>query len=300
MSTVGDVIDRVQRDYLVPPGEQPARFVLNDTGGISDTDTSAVVDTTLLTAEEEDLVGAGTLLEIDSELILVEAVTGTSPNLTLTIRRGMLGTTTAAHADGTDILIAGDDYIPRFSIFEAVADAIESLWPELWTVGVEETFAAPFPVELPAESGEVLKVLAGSGSRWRFISGWDELQDFPLSETGNAVQLPGISNGSIQVYYKTKTVRPTVETDTLASLNVEDGWVKVVVLTAVASLIARTDLSKATAEFITQALEAEGFAPGEGADIRNALLQLEEFQIQPLKRQLAQQQHNRVHVDDQY
>lgn len=297
--TIASIVDRVQRDFTVPPGEQPVRFVVNDSGGISDSDTSVVVDTGLLHPEEEDLIGVSTLLEIDSELVMVEAVAGDSPDYTLTIRRGMLGTTAAAHADATEILVAGDDYIPRFSIFEAVADAVESLWPDLWTVGVEETFAANFPVELPAVSGEILYVLENVGSRWRHTGGWEELQDFPLSGTGNAVQLNGC-RGPIQVYFKKKTVRPTSEADTLADLGVESGWVKIVVLSAVASLVARMDLTKAITEFITQSLEAEGFNPGEGADIRNSLLQLRDFELGPLQHQLAQKQHSRLVVDTEY
>lgn len=299
MTDIASVVDRINRDFLQSPGEQPSRFVLDDTGGISDSDTSAVTDTTLLNPEEEDLIGAGTLLEIESELVLVEAVSGTSPALTLTIRRGLYGTTAAAHADGVDILLADENYVPRHSVFVAVADAVEALWPDLWTVGVEETFADSNPIELPAVSGEIVDMLVLQGVRWRRQGTWEELQDFPLSSTGNAVQVSGVpENASLQIYYKKKTVRPTAEADTLASLNVETGWVKLLVVSAVAQLVSRADLSKATVDFITQALEAEAGGPvGSGADIRNALVQFSEFQLQPLKRQLHSKQHDRLIVE---
>lgn len=380
MSDIQSVVDRIYRDFLQPPGEQPSRFTL-DTGGAevalsasssSDdilidaghglsngeqiqftaltggagldtftryyvisattgtfqlsltsggsainftTDISAAtyvkidslsaagtlvwVDTSLLAPEEEDLIAEGTLLEIESELVLVTAISGTSPNFELTLRRGMYDTTAAAHAADVFVYLADGDYIPRHSVFTAVADAVESLWPDLWTVGVEETFADSQAIELPAVAGEILDMLVQDGARWRREGSWDEFQDFPLSSTGNAVQVAGVpNNSSIQVYYKKKTTRPTTEADLLATLGVESGWVKLLVLQAVAQLVSRADLSKATVDFITQALEAEAGGPiGAGADIRNALVQFAEFQLQPLKRQLQLKQHDRLIIE---
>lgn len=381
--TVATIVERINRDWISAPGEQPARFNL-DTGsaevalsassssddilidaahGLSNgdqiqftaltggaglatftryyvvnattgtfqvsltsggsavnftTDISAAtyieiaslsaagtevwVDTTLLSAEEEDLIAGGTLLEFESELVLVTAMSGTAPNFELTIRRGMYGTTAAIHAADTEIRIASEDYIPRHSIFTAVADAIEGLWPDLWTVGVEETWADSEPVEVPAVVGEVLDLRVRSGGRWRRLGSWEELQDFPLSSTGNALQVSGVPAGvEVQVYYKKKPSRPTAEADTLASLGVESGWVKVIVAAAVAALIANRDLNQATIDFITQSLEAEAGGPvGTGTDIRNALLQFQDFQTRPLKRQLNLKGFDRVVVDTQF
>jgi hypothetical protein len=297
MTDVASVIDRIHRDFLSPPGEQPSRFTV-DTGGITSSATSLPVDPALLNPEEEDLIGAGSLIEVGSELMLVEAVTGDPPTA-LTVRRAMYGTTAAAHVVDTFIYLTDDNYVPRHSVFTAVADAIESLWPDLWTVGVEETFADRSAIELPATAGEILDMLVLQGSRWGRQGSWDELQDFPLSSTGNAFQAVGVpSNASLQVYYKKKTTRPAAETDTLASLGVETGWVKLLVVQAVAQLVSRADLSKATVDFITQALEAEAGGPvGSGADIRNALVQFAEFQLQPLKRQLQLKQHDRLIIE---
>lgn len=380
MTDIASVVDRIYRDFLSPPGEQPSRFTL-DTGGaevalsassssddilidaghglsngdqiqftaltggaglstftryyvvssttgtfqlsltsggsavnfttdisaatyveitsLSAAGTTVWVDTTLLAPEEEDMIAGGTLLEIESELVLVTAVSGTSPNFELTVRRGMYDTTAVVHAADVFVYLTDENYIPRHSVFVAVADAVESLWPDLWTVGVEETFSDSTAIELPAVAGEVLDMLVLSGSQWSRHGTWLEIQDFPLSSTGNAIQVAGVpSNAPLQVYYKKKTVRPTAETDTLASVNVETGWVKLLVVQAVAQLVSRADLSKATVDFITQALEAEAAGPiGSGADIRNALVQYAEFQLQPLKRQLQLKQHDRLIIE---
>jgi len=301
LTTVATTINRIKRDYLEPPGEQPSRFVVNDSGGISASDTTLVVSTAMLTAEEDDMIGEGTLLECESELILVTAITGTSPDFTLTIRRGMYGTTAATHADATEIVIAGEDHIPRFSIFTAVADAIEGLWPDLWTVGVEETASDVNPIELPATCGDILNVLSLHGSQWRTVASWQPLFNHPLSSTEIAVQIYGLANGTpIHVIYKKKATRPTLEADTWAALGVEAGWEKVVVTSAVAQLVANRDLNAATVDFITQALQLEGIPPGAGTDIRNALLQFQDFLMRPLKRALPLLHHDRVVIDRQY
>jgi len=163
MSDITSVIDRINRDYLNPPGKQPIQFLVNDSGGISSSDTSVVTDTTNLSPEEEDLIVAGRLIEIDSEILRVTAVTGTSPNLTLTVERGKLGTTAAAQSDGADIFLLDENYVSRLSIFNAVADSVEALYPDLWQVGVEETSTSTSPIELPDYAGDVLNVQINSG-----------------------------------------------------------------------------------------------------------------------------------------
>jgi hypothetical protein len=268
---------------------------------VTSTAVQLVVNTSWLTPEEEDMLAPGAKIDVDLEVMLVEAVSGTSPSFTLTVRRAMDGTTAATHSDGTFTYLITDDYVPRYTIFTAVADAIESCWPDLWQVGVEETWTDTSPVEIPAVVGEIMDMRVASGYQWRRIGSWEELQNFPLSSTGNAVQFNGVtSNAAVHLVYKKKTTRPTLEADTLADLGVEDGWVKVIVVDAVAQIVARTDLNKATQDFITQSLEAEGFAPGSGADIRNSFLQLKDFSMRSLKRQQDQKLHSRVVIDRAY
>ncbi len=284
MATIADVIERVYRDYLLPPGEQPTRFVVN-TGGITDSATSLPVLTTLLSPEEIDLIGAGTLIEVVSvttggELMLIEAATGDPPT-SLTVRRGMFGTTAAAHVI-TDFVFLAPDF-PRQTVFDAVADTIEGLWPQLWTATVEETYADNTPVELPAACEEILEVRVNSGNRWVLIDGWELLTEYPLASTEKAIQFMGGGSGqSIHVKYRAAPVRPTAETDVLADLFVSVAWVKAVAVGAAAQVVANEDIDRATIEFITQTLASEGFPVGAGADLRNSLLQFQDFLIRPL------------------
>ncbi len=101
MTTIADVIERVYRDYLLPPDEQPSRFTVN-TGGIDDSSTTLPVDLAMLSPEEQDLVGVGTLIEVVStttggELMLVEGVTGTA---------GTSDATEAGSSSSDDVLVA--------------------------------------------------------------------------------------------------------------------------------------------------------------------------------------------------
>lgn len=301
-SDIANIIDRIKRDYLEPPGKQAPVFVMNDSGGISASDTSVVTETSNLSAEEEDLLAAGTLIEIGSEIIRVGGVSGTSPDLTLSsLTRGLLGTTAAAHADASDIYLLTEDHVSRLSIFNAVADAIEALYPDLWTVGVEEFGVTEGPIELPAYAGPVMNVEISYGGQWRSVGSWTELYDHPYLSTGRGVQIHGIAQGNdCLVYYKKKPKRPTAETDTWTTLRLEDDWVRVIVISAVAELMASFDLSNFDTEFITQMLRAENRAPGEATDLRNALLQLRNFLITPLMRAQHRNSHDRVIIDQTY
>lgn len=293
--TVASVIDRTYREYLQAPDEQPSRFRL--AAAMTSGETTLSADFSDLPPEEEDLVASGVILEVDQELIYADSDPDASD--VITVLRGQFGTTAAAHDNGAFVFVAPT--YPRRTVFDAVADSIETLWPDLWTVGVEETFAAVNPIELPSDAGGVLDLLVNVGARWRRLGTWTDLQDFPLSSTGNAVQIFGVpTNAAIQVYYQKKTTRPTLESDLLADLGVEDGWVKAVVVGAVAQLAASIDLDAATVEHITETLKMQGFPPGSGRNIRDALLQFADFQLASLKHQVTQKQHARVYVDDQY
>ena len=286
MSTIADVIERVYRDYLWPPDEQPARFIVG-TNDIAKAATTLPVDTALLSPEEESLIGPGTLIEVVSavtggELMLIETVTG-DPATSTTVRRGMFGTTDVAHSELDFIYLAPG--FPRSKVYDAVADSIESLFPRLWTTAVEETFISSSPVELPAACEEILEVRFLSGNHWHLIRGWELLTDYPLTSTETAIQFTAATSGSIQVKYQAAATRPsTDETEVLLDdLSVLDRWIKIITVGAAAQMVSGEDVSQATIDFITEALAAEGFPVGAGATLRNSLLQFQDFLIRPLE-----------------
>jgi hypothetical protein len=214
----------------------------------------------------------------------------------------MYGTTAAIHTDGTEIRIATEDYVPRARVFDAICDEIDTLWPDLWTTATLEEWAEVEPIEVPATVGGILNMRVSNNGRWDHYGWWDFLSSYPLSSTGQAVQISGVNPGvEVQLKYMKKPSRPDAEADTLADHGVEDAWLKVIIPGVVASLIANHDLSQATLDFITQSLEVEaGGPPGTGADIRNALLQFRDFQLRMFKRQQDMKRDERVVVDESY
>lgn len=280
---VADVVERVYRDYLTPPGEQPTRFAVGS-GGIDASATTLPVTTTLLSPEELGLIGPGTILEVGLEWMMVESVTGDPPTA-LTVRRGMYGTTPTAHDSGDIITLAPNH--PRRTVFDAVCDAVDGLWPRLWRIGTTEIVTDTTPVDLPSDCEEVLEVrVQDQLGRWSLTAGWELVTGLPVSATGKSIQFLANRGLLANVKYRAKPVRPTAESDDLADLGVDPAWVKAVVVGAAAQVISNTDVSKSTVEFITKALEAEGFRPGEGADVRNSLLQFHGFLLESLARGL--------------
>src|SRR5690606_27972169 len=147
------------------------------------------VDVSMLSPEEMDLLGPGAVIEAGSELLLVEAAHGASTDSidALTVRRGMFGTEASPHPAGTIVTVAPD--YPRQVVFDALADAIENLWPDLWTIRTTEFWASPSAiVELPADCEEIIEVRSSVGGGWAYMASWEFLSPYPNVPSGKALQ----------------------------------------------------------------------------------------------------------------
>jgi hypothetical protein len=128
MSNLGNLVDRTFREYLEPLDNLNSYTTL--TTGINNSETSVAFNGDLLSVEEEDALDAGTVIEIGRELMLctnLNAVTNT-----ITVVRGVRGTTAVEHTAGALIKIAPT--FPRQNVFDAVVDQIETLYPTLFAV----------------------------------------------------------------------------------------------------------------------------------------------------------------------
>lgn len=285
MSTVGQVIDRVLRDWLHAPDDQPTRFTLD--GAIDADDTSLTYDDDLLTPEEEDLLGPGTLIEVGTEQILIGSVNATT-NVLSGLIRGVNGTTAAEHADNELATLA--PAWARKTIYDAVGDAVEQLWPELYatTTSTALTLSDTQYTEVPA-------AVMGALYLWARPTGGTEydriavrlLENFPPSSTTKAIW-PGFA-GSGYLVYKAKPTRPASESDTMTSLGVNDEWEQLVIVSAVAYLISGKDLSAATQEFLTDNLNAQGYPVDSSRRIREGLLRYQSLLLDKAKRSLRHQ-----------
>jgi len=287
MSTFGQLIDRTYREYLRPVEEQePLSQVANLeelTGhteenpiqGITASGTTLQYKEGLFTPEEEELIGAGQVLEIGQELLMVEAINTVSREIT--VERGRLGSTAAEHLNDEDIILKPK--YPRLNVANAIGDQIVGLYPALYAVAKTtiQTTSTQF-VEMPAATERILQAkmdLSTSSVTTYTDVPLELLTDFDGSTTGAAVQFPTqpTSGKNVYVAYAKKFTRPSAESDNLNTVSGLDEYhEQIVMVGAVAQLLSELDVDASTNKFITENLEASGMPIGSGERLRNALL----------------------------
>ena len=276
MAAVSTLVDRIYRDFLNKPDDLAAFSRLD--GAITDSDTSLTYEDGLFSVEEENLLEAGALVEIDQELMLV---TDANPSTrVLTVSRGYAGTTAAAHSNKDNIFL--NPTFPRKSVFDAVADNIVRLYPSLYNVTTTNVTSNSTYAEVPASTVEILTSYVQNASGEQYTSaGIELLRDFPPSTTNTAVQFYNTTNGkTVHLVVKRKFVRPTAETDDLATTClISNEYEQIVMVGAVADIVGATDIDATTQEFITEKLAQENYPVGSGERLRNALLRLRSLLI---------------------
>jgi hypothetical protein len=288
--TLSEVIDRFYRDYLYPADEQPATGRL-DANIATTVATTFTYSTKYWTLEELDSIGAGTIVEIDRELFRVAEIDDVTR--TITVSRGALGTTAAVHTAGARIVLRPK--YPRATVFEMLSDAIEDLNGDLYAIAVSDTFTTVDSlIEVPADVAEILKVMYRTyeTSTTRYVDGaFEFLEDVntDVSTTGKALQLSGVPTSRTAYYvYRTWFTRPDDETYDLTddAPNFETRWIELILLNALISMMAAADIPARTQEFITEALETQGFPVGAGETLDRALVRIFEYRLQRAKRRL--------------
>jgi len=277
--TVKQLIDRLYREYLTPPGSQPTRARLDGDLTAVATTVPLVVSDGLLTPEEIDLLGEGVIVEVDSELML--GTGWSSPNLTV-VRAATAWTDTTAttHSDGAFVYLAPD--FTRLQVFDAVADAIVDLCPPLYHARTDMATVGTSAWEVPVDAVDSHIFRYQSGSRWREAD-TELLDDFQMSSTGKAVQfdpdVPSGTGGWLTTFHQFP--RPTAETDDLesASWAIERPWVKIIMIDALATLVGTTPLQNVTVDLLTQLLEQQGYSISDATSLRNGLIALREAWI---------------------
>jgi len=311
-TTIGDLVDRVYREYLESPDDLVSYSYL--TGGIDSTATTLAYDDGLFSSEEEDALGAGTVIEIDQELMYTTALNVV--NNEITVRRGARGTTAAAHS--ANAIIKVSPTFTRKAVYDAVVDQIENLYPTLFAVETKSITAKTGINVLSGATDNYLIAPVKAISQYTdFDAGQDstisqfrgvsvELVDLPNPFTYtdsegaeqtvtytsgpnkvNAMQSYGITAGkTIYVSFKKKFVTVTSESDTLASIGLENEYEPIVMAGVAAQLIAGKDVPSLTANYITQQIQVQNVPIGSSNSIRNSLLQYQQLLIQQARKDL--------------
>ncbi len=267
MTTIGDLVDRTLRNWLIPPDDQPITFALG--GSLDDSSATVPYDATLLTPELEEILGPGTLVEVGFEQILLGTVDTGMSQITNCVR-GANGTTPAAHSLGDPVILTPT--YARQAILDAISDAISALHPDLYQIKSTEITVKSTYNEAPADmiSPVHFSYVDSFGLPVEASVQWSQL--FPDSSTGKAIVVQAVPETTGHLSYYAGFPRPTDPTDTLDSLGLKESWARLLVIEAVHQVITVRDLSRATSEFLTRQLSQQGFPVPSASEIRDGLL----------------------------
>ena len=313
MSNIGNLVDRTYREYLEPMDDLVSYTTLST--GINNSVTTLTFNGDLLSVEEEDAMDAGTVIEINQELMLctdLNAVTNT-----VTVTRGARGTTAAAHTAGDLIKISPP--FPRKNVFDAVCDQIKNLYPTLFAVETKQVSAKVGYIPLSGTNDDYLIAPIKAISQYTdFSAGTDdtgivysgvtvELVDLPnpftytdsdgvsqtitYSNNGpnkvNAVQVYNVNAGhTVYITFKKKFVEPTAEDNTLAEIGLESEYEPIIMAGVAAQIMAGRDIPTATTDYISDQLATQSFPVESASRIRNSLLAYQRALIQQARKDL--------------
>jgi len=319
MSTnIQGLVDRVYREYLEPMDDLTSYTVLNEGTELSASDTVITFDGNLLTQEEEDAMDAGTIIECERELM--RCVSLDTVNNQVTVVRGVRGTTASTHPDGSVVKISPP--FPRKNVFDAVCDQIKNLYPTLFAtetieVVVGDGYTLLGTYDAPGTNNYLVAPIQSISQYTDFSANSDttnvvfrgvavELIDLPnpftytddtstertiTYTTGpnvvHALQFSGIAAGHTAfVTFKKKFIDPTSETDTLATVGLEDEYEPIIMAGVAAQMLSGRDIPTATTDYITDQLSTSNFPVDSATRIRNSLLSYQRALIQQARKDL--------------
>ena len=280
MTTVGQLIDRTYRTYLEPPDNRAVSCLLAGDLGVA---TTTAMLKNFAVPEDEQLIRLGILIQAGSELML--AVGYDAIPQIVTVLRGRANTTPAAHAVDDEVKLSPP--YPRQSVFEAVADNIIGLSPQLFQVRTEQlTPVAPGVYGM--EDNLALSMIEPTG----------EIVDYHQSAGGRAAILSdsGSGIGSVWVRYRTRFAEATDESDTLADLGVEERWANIVMIGAAADLLISRDIPATHTEWVGKVLKAENIRVGTRQSVAIGLAQYRQLLIDRFSKEQKTGRQQRVQM----
>jgi hypothetical protein len=286
-TSIGDVIDRLYRTFLEPPDSQPVTAVL----GASITTETAIPVGAFALPEDKELMRTGIVLEIDSELMRV-----TDYNFdtnVATVVRPIYGTTRADHAADATIRF-GNPY-SRLSVFEAVADRIIALHPELYTVKSRAVSAVADGNIAPLNDDLAIAIVRIRPNEGYGPELQGELVDYHPQAGGRAVIIRG-HVGNAWVTYRRRMGKATDETDTLESLGVDERWVKAIITGAAADILVGKDIPEVQANWVGQILKTEAIPFGDRQQIAFGLAQYADMLVTKYAKEMTAEYRPKVRM----
>ena len=294
MATIESLRVQLESEYLEPVMEETPRVPLTTAINASELDLN--YDPDILSPDELSYFGPGRVIELENELMRIEAIDQNTR--TLTVRREILGTTGAAHAAGVDIRIP--TRWTRHAQIRALRAATNALWQPLF-IALEEqaTVSSAGYITLPLTTIRVIALdVQNSNGKWVAAPG-KLLQRHPLNPDYAAVQVEKVpKNANLALLrYAVRIEAPTADTDEIE--NLPEAWERIILVDAAANLLASVDIDAYTQEILTEQLRLEGFPVTSGARISQNLLRYREYLVDNARRTLVAEnpkkvRHNRV------
>ena len=286
--TVGAIVDRLYRTYLYPPDSRPAQCFLD--GAITDVALVLTVKNFVL-PEDDLLMAAGVMIEIDSELIQV--VSYDSTTLIATVLRQQQGTTAASHLNEAGVILSPP--YPRLSVFESVADNILTLYPRLYTVttGSVVDVAQGISALDDALAVEVVEVWEDGFSNAIDIDA--RIVDYHPA-TGGRTLITNVASAMVWVRYRRRFGDAASEADTLAEVGMEERWVNIVMAGAAADIFAGRDLSASHTDWVGAALQAENIPVGTRTQLSSGLAAYREHLIKQAGKEMRAEYRAKTHM----
>ena len=239
---------------------------------------------------------------------------------TLTVKRAARGTALAEHSIDDEIKV--NPPYPRKVVFDAVVDQIKNLFPTLFAIETVAVTSGSGYVLLgsydePGTNNYLVSVLKAISQYTDFSSGSDQTgvifqpvsvqmiqlpNPFTYTDSEgtertitytsgpnqvNALQFYSIDQGhTCYLTFKKKFVEPTAESDTLATIGLEDEYEAIIMAGVAAQMMSGRDIPMATQNYISESLQAQAFPVGSGTNIRNSLLQYQQILITQARKYL--------------
>jgi hypothetical protein len=301
------------------------------TSGLTDSADTVSFNGDLLTQEEEDIMEAGSIIEIGTELMLCKTLDTVSDQVTVV--RGVRGTTAAAHSSGATIKI--EPPFPRKNVFDAVVDQINNLFPTLFAVETQSVVASTGYTLLgahdaPGTNNYLVSILSAISQYTDFATGSDSTGTIFQPVTSSLIELPNpftftdsdgvsrtityttgpsvvhaiqfssIAQGhTVLVTFKKKFIEPTAESDTLTSIGLEPEYEPIIMAGVAAQMIAGRDIPTATTDYISDQMAVSNFPVGSSNNVRNSLLQYQQLLVNQARKYLRAKYPEAVSVDGQ-
>lgn len=288
MSSFGDLIEDVS-SYLYSFGQ--------DRDKVTTLTQSLNSSATSFTVADARQVDRG-FIEIDSEIM---AVLSSDPSTSTVILhpwgRGQKGTAAVAHS--ANVMVSNTPRFPRSRIAADIKQTVLDLYPELWQVQQDETNIvnpAQVTYPLPAAAESVISVQyqsTGPSKMWVPVTRYkmDYNADLTAFPTGKSLDIyVGMTPGrKIKIQYRTKFGAFVNETDTFASVGLEESYRDIIRLGAMSRLILAADPARLDLDSIESSARGQMVQPLSATSMAKQFLQLQQLRIAEERRRLLNQ-----------